>query len=287
MNGNIVWYSSDTLSNEQFVCAVFVWLLGREPDSQGLHYYMNQLMRRQRRELVLAEIANSSEANGRDERQNSCQLAKISRVYRLVRNLPLGQMRWWFLPKFEAILLPESSICVGGHEFAAVSTSDMPKYKPSRSVRDIICCDDKNFATVTDFLSYRKADIIFPDIIYPEVLAEFPDEIFIRFAYQWLLGRTVDPEGIRIYKNSLAEGVSRMEIIESISKSEECAKYLERGNAIADTSAAEFPFSELSMKLVAAIRSRSQVPISPLKMATSVKASLMGSIVHTVLESRE
>ena len=106
MNGNIVWYSSDTLSNEQFVCAVFVWLLGREPDSQGLHYYMNQLMRRQRRELVLAEIANSSEANGRDERQNSCQLAKISRVYRLVRNLPLGQMRWWFLPKFEAILLP-------------------------------------------------------------------------------------------------------------------------------------------------------------------------------------
>ena len=267
-----LWYSSEDLSDEKFISAAFSWLLGREPDSYGLQYYLNKLMRGQRRELVLAEIANSSEAVGRRVRPESWQLTHINRFYRLFKNLPLGNIRWFFIPRFEAIFLPYSASLLGVSESAKEPANDLQKPAISQFVIDITnkrtrTFPDSNnsvdniasFLTVSDFLDRRETNII---PINTDSLESFSDDIFIRFAYQWLLGRTVDADGLRTYREILAAGGSRVAIIESLLASDECLKYFKSNNITINKLLRYFPFCETNTKLIAAICGRSQVPVT-------------------------
>ena len=107
---NRFWFTNaaDQLSDDQvfvkllqmpdvaFVHAVYRKLLGRNPDSDGLEYYM-ALQERYGKLLVLAEIRVSYEGQQKRYMFTSVELDKLVRFYRVIRFLPFGGIRWKML----------------------------------------------------------------------------------------------------------------------------------------------------------------------------------------------
>ena len=89
-----------TLPNAAFIPGAFTAILGREPDVVGLVHYALCLQRRSSRALLLAEIRTSPEGRRHAPHAISVDLDTLVTRYQKVRYLPLGRLRWKFLPTF-------------------------------------------------------------------------------------------------------------------------------------------------------------------------------------------
>jgi hypothetical protein len=87
-------------SSDNFLPYAFQQLTGRAPDFIGLLHYARRLHRGLSRLLILAELASSAEA--RAWGVSSPELELVVRRYLRVRDWPLGELRWAFLPKVDA-----------------------------------------------------------------------------------------------------------------------------------------------------------------------------------------
>ena len=89
-----------TLPNAAFIPGAFTAILGREPDVVGLVHYALCLQRGSSRALLLAEIRTSPEGRRHAPHAISVDLDTLVTRYQKVRYLPLGRLRWKFLPTF-------------------------------------------------------------------------------------------------------------------------------------------------------------------------------------------
>ena len=89
-----------TLPNAAFIPGAFTAILGREPDVVGLVHYALCLQRGSSRALLLAEIRTSPEGRRHAPHAISVELDTLVTRYQKVRYLPLGRLRWKFLPTF-------------------------------------------------------------------------------------------------------------------------------------------------------------------------------------------
>ena len=89
-----------TLPNAAFIPGAFTAILGREPDVVGLVHYALCLQRGSSRTLLLAEIRTSPEGRRHAPHAISVELDTLVTRYQKVRYLPLGRLRWKFLPTF-------------------------------------------------------------------------------------------------------------------------------------------------------------------------------------------
>lgn len=89
-----------TLPNAAFIPGAFTAILGREPDVVGLVHYALCLQRGSSRALLLAEIRTSPEGRRYAPHAISVDLDTLVTRYQKVRYLPLGRLRWKFLPTF-------------------------------------------------------------------------------------------------------------------------------------------------------------------------------------------
>ncbi len=90
------------LPNDLFVPEAFRVIIGREPDIFGLMHYAQRLQRGLPRMLVLAELRVSPEGQAHAVQAASPELDKLVARYLIVRNVPLKNLRWAFLPTFGA-----------------------------------------------------------------------------------------------------------------------------------------------------------------------------------------
>ena len=89
-----------TLPNAAFIPGAFTAILGREPDVVGLVHYALCLQRGSSRTLLLAEIRTSPEGRRHAPHAISAELDTLVTRYQKIRYLPLGRLRWNFLPTF-------------------------------------------------------------------------------------------------------------------------------------------------------------------------------------------
>jgi hypothetical protein len=94
--------------SNQFLSTAFHAIIGREFDAIGLMYYAQRLQRGLPRIVVLAELRNSPEGQANAARPVSPELDKLVVRYRRLRNLPLKNLRWSFMPTFDVYLPKES-----------------------------------------------------------------------------------------------------------------------------------------------------------------------------------
>ncbi len=81
-----------------FLPMAYSALLGREPDAIGAFHYARRLQMRLPRQLILAEMRTSEPGLEYASRAPSQELDRLLKRYRLVRDLPMGRLRWRLLP---------------------------------------------------------------------------------------------------------------------------------------------------------------------------------------------
>lgn len=86
---------------EKFLPEVFRTLLGREPDAVGIRHYAHRLGKGLPRVLIIAEVCNSLDGPSYARHINASEIDRLLARYRLVRNWPIGRMRWIMLPRFD------------------------------------------------------------------------------------------------------------------------------------------------------------------------------------------
>ena len=86
----------------RFIHDAFHDILGREPDDEGLIHYAARLQNGAMRLLVLIEMRNSAEGRASSKQRPCFPLDRAVSLYRVVRPLPLGRLRWALLPSFGA-----------------------------------------------------------------------------------------------------------------------------------------------------------------------------------------
>ena len=84
--------------DEQFVCKAFVALLGREPDREGMRYYLDRLRNGYSKEIIIAQLSASDEA-----REHNCHITGLKELLvkenrasrRLRRGISRGCRKLW------------------------------------------------------------------------------------------------------------------------------------------------------------------------------------------------
>jgi hypothetical protein len=62
-------------SDEQFVHKAFLALLGREPDREGMRYYLDRLKKGYSKEIIIVQLSASDEA-----REHNCQITGLEEL---------------------------------------------------------------------------------------------------------------------------------------------------------------------------------------------------------------
>ncbi|UBU62132.1 DUF4214 domain-containing protein [Acidithiobacillus ferrooxidans] len=89
------------LPHEEFLPQVFYMLIGRDPDPVGLLHYASRLQKKISRTQVVVEIRNSAEGKEQSSVAPCRKLDILTRRYLFLKRLPLGNLRWRFLPRLE------------------------------------------------------------------------------------------------------------------------------------------------------------------------------------------
>lgn len=92
-----------------FIPKAYNLIVGRSPDIKGIIHYAQRLHDGFPRIVVLSEIFSSLEAHDQESNLDSPGLNKIFERCFFVRNLPIGKMRWWFLPRIKAKVFRDAS----------------------------------------------------------------------------------------------------------------------------------------------------------------------------------
>lgn len=123
------------LPNEAFLHAAYRRLLGRNPDIAGLARY-GGLLEQHGRVLVLAELRASPEGQKMAHLLVSDKLDRVARRYKLLRSLPLGNLRWRLL---ESMLISPASLPTvhGTHGTAPASAFDAFDASAAAHQRDV------------------------------------------------------------------------------------------------------------------------------------------------------
>jgi hypothetical protein len=85
-------------SDEQFVHKAFLALLGREPDREGMRYYLDRLKKGYSKEIIIVQLSASDEA-----REHNCQITGLEELlvkenrasHRLWRGISRGCRTFW------------------------------------------------------------------------------------------------------------------------------------------------------------------------------------------------
>lgn len=99
--------SSSTLYQERrlnagvFITTVYQAFLGRLPNEQDLDFYLSRIPTSNWPSLIVAEIATSAEAQIHDGDYAVIpdDIGRILKCYQMLKPLPLGMIRWIFLPR--------------------------------------------------------------------------------------------------------------------------------------------------------------------------------------------
>lgn len=93
--------------NEKFLENAYLILLERGLDKIGVLHYAQRLDKGIPRKVILAEIGNTRLKDGAVFATDA-DMNKLMIRYMFVRGLPLGKMRWLFLPRFDACIPDDS-----------------------------------------------------------------------------------------------------------------------------------------------------------------------------------
>lgn len=86
------------LNDDQFIVFIYFWILGRAPDSQGKSHYLKKLKKNTPRKVLIAELAAADELSNNIIKPYQDRLDSLVKIYKIVRKIPIGFARWWFLP---------------------------------------------------------------------------------------------------------------------------------------------------------------------------------------------
>lgn len=149
------------LESGEFIFKAYELVVGRPADIDGITHYVMVLRRKVPRVVVLAEMRSSPEGEAYRSAASCKKLDEITKRYKTVAGLPIGNFRWFFLPKLKAR-------CPDDSQFDWDSWFSLTfKKNPSRG-------GSVHTLTVSQFMRYY--DIEFIDVLYDKVLHRRPNE---------------------------------------------------------------------------------------------------------------
>lgn len=192
-----------------FIAAAYRLLLDREPDPGGSSYYLGQLRAGVPKEQILVDIAASDEARAQLDPP-----AGLDDVQRLRRRARLPLLGWAFRRREQQLHRhpmpppppPPAELLPLDNEVAAsppTPSPPLPPPHPSPSPPP-----PANVPTLPPMTDVAQ-------------LLELEDEAFVRAAYQRLLGRPADIEGLDFYTRRVRSGLAKTLIVCEMASSPE------------------------------------------------------------------
>jgi len=206
------------LPEEPFIRAAYRTFLGRDADESGLRHYLERLLRGDSRASIISALATSPEANTHLSQQVLTQLPDdlfIDAIYHRVLGRP-----------------PD------GPGKAGYLAALRQHHDRRRIIRDIETSpearrrngDSAKLREEFECLLRREGSSSLSAPVDVENLLMKSGESFVNTAYQMILGRDADQDGLRHYLRLLDSGLGKAAVIEVLSSSAEAKRHASEGS---------------------------------------------------------
>jgi len=235
-----------SLDGDAFVRQAYLYALDRPADSSGLQSYLARLSSGVTRDAILAELEASPEGqrvalrHGRTRTFASLGVRTPSSA--VDTSLARDVFSASFSPKpasvSELLLIPEDESFLRAAYMHLLrreaDPSGLENYRRQLAggcSREQVVLElatspeghqaDASLPGLADLVRRQLAAVAMPEVHHVNDLLPLRPEVFVRAAYQAVLGREVDPEGLALYTDLLAQGWSRSYVLNELVNSEE------------------------------------------------------------------
>lgn len=239
---------------EEFIRNSYLTLLKREPDKNGLEYYLSRLRMAHGKNRIIYQLSQSVECRPHEEVSGLIEFFNDEKKCNKWFLKAIGFHRYRLSKKIKYNIKQALEKRLKNLTLSGLKDNNQVEVEEGKSVDEGILIDSFPieskgiYPSIEEFLAKKRA-ISIDKYNFNDISDVFSDGIFLRFIYLWLLGRAIDPEAFKIYSNLLKEKNDRLSFVLTIEKSEEFRNY-KRSNQLATFDNKNYPFGNKVSSLV-------------------------------------